>query len=424
MIAFTSQVSQNPYLAPGANLVHAVVSVSATPDAGGGLRGRTLVEGLLVDCSQSMEGARIDHAKEAVSRAIELLRDDAWFFVIKGTDRAQVVFPLTQAMPGNKKAAQQAVHRLLPGGGTAMSTWLRLALEEFRKMPGGIHHAILLTDGKNEGEPDDRLAAVLHSCEGAFQCDARGVGTDWNRDQLRLISGKLLGTVDIIPRAADIEADFRKLIENAMGKAATDVHLRLWTPQGSSVEFCTLVYPEKVDLTARGRPSPSSPQVRDYPTGAWGQEKRDYHFCIRVPPAKVGQRMCACRVSLVAVDGAQETKLSEAMILANWTDDETRSAVIHPAVAHYTGQAELADAIQTGLKAREAGDEARAEQFLGRAVQIAAENNPETMLLLEKVVEVEDAQQGTVKLRKGVKKEDEFALDTRSTKTARVAKDA
>ena len=111
------------------------------------------------------------------------------------------------------------------------------------------------------------------------------------------------------------------------------------------------------------------------------------------------------------------------MILGVWTDDETQSALIHPAVAHYTGQVELASAIQQGLKAREQGDEAGATQLLGRAVQIASSSNPETMKLLRKVVEIEDEREGTVKLRRDVKKEDEFALDTRSTKTARVQLD-
>jgi von Willebrand factor type A C-terminal domain len=44
------------------------------------------------------------------------------------------------------------------------------------------------------------------------------------------------------------------------------------------------------------------------------------------------------------------------------------------------------------------------------------------MNLLRKVVQVEDETQGTVKLIKSVKREDEFALDTRSTRTARVQK--
>ena len=50
----------------------------------------------------------------------------------------------------------------------------------------------------------------------------------------------------------------------------------------------------------------------------------------------------AGRVSLIASENGAETKLSEGMMLAVWTDNESQSAVIDPSVAHYTGQAELA----------------------------------------------------------------------------------
>jgi hypothetical protein len=268
------------------------------------------------------------------------------------------------------------------------------------------------------------LAQVVHQCEGQFQCDARGVGTDWLPDQLRLISGRLLGTVDIIAAPDEIEQDFRAVLEGALGKSVADVSLRVWTPVGASVELCRLVYPQTVELTTRGKPVKSKSQSLDYPTGAWGDEKRDYHLCIRVKPGGVGQRMCAGRVSLIIARGGVEEKVSDGMVLAQWTDDEAQSAVINPAEAHYTGQAELADIIQQGLNARASGNEPLATKMLGRAVQIAAESNPETMKLLRKVVEIEDEKQGTVKLRKGVRKEDEFALDTRSTKTVRVVKGA
>jgi uncharacterized protein YegL len=423
MTAFTIQVAQNQYLAPGARQVHAVVNITSSRQGAAAAPARPLVEALLIDCSTSMTGDRIEHARAALERAIDMLRDDAWFCIIAGTETGRVAFPLSQATATNKRAAHEAARQLQANGGTAMSTWLAQALAEFRKMPDGIHHALLLTDGKNEGESDDKLRKVLAGCEGQFQCDARGVGTGWTPDQLRQISGKLLGTVDIIPRPADIEADFRAVLSSALDKSVSDVQLRLWTPQGANVEFCTLAYPQKVDLTQRARPSASNPQVRDYPTGSWGEEKRDYHLCLTVSPGKVGQRMCAGRVSLVSSEAGQEVKHAEAMILAVWTEDEAQSAVINPSVAHYTGQAELADAIRDGLEARSRGDTARAEALLGRAVQLASESNPETMKLLRAVVQVEDEKQGTVKLLRNVRKEDEFALDTRSTKTARVQKE-
>ncbi|MDR3635424.1 MAG: VWA domain-containing protein [Isosphaeraceae bacterium] len=422
MTTFQVQVAQNQYLAQGADLVHAVMSVSSSGPAGAAPNGRPLVEALLIDCSGSMEGAKIRAARDAVAKAVDLLREDAWFCVIAGTNEGRLAVPLAQATAENKRRAHAAVRTLNSGGGTAMSTWLELARRQFEQAPTGIHHALLLTDGKNEGEPDAKLTAVLNACEDRFQCDARGVGTDWTPDQLRAISGKLLGTLDVIPEPAAMEADFRRVIEAALGKSVADVSLRLWTPVGSALEFLTQVYPEKVDLTARGRTDPANAQVREYPTGAWGEEKRDYHMAIKVKAGQVGQKMLAGRASLIVREHGVETKLSEGMILAVWTDDEAQSAVIHPSVAHYTGQVELADAIQQGLKARQAGNEAEATALLGRAVQIAAQSNPETMKLLRKVVEIQDERLGTVKLLKGVRKEDEFALDTRSTKTARVVK--
>lgn len=418
-VAFTAQVAQNPYLPRGGSLVHAVVSVACT---GGAAGRRPLAEALLVDCSGSMDGEKIRNAKAAVALAIDQLRPESSFCVVAGSDRASVVYPMTAASDASKAAAKLVVGRLSASGGTAMSTWLTAALGEFARVPGAIPHALLLTDGKNESESDATLAAAVARCEGKFQCDARGVGTDWIPDQLRVITGKLLGTLDIIPQPGDIPVDFRRVVGTALGKSVADVVLRLWTPVGAAVEFCRQVYPETVDLTGRAATTPAAPQVRNYPTGAWGEEKRDYHLCVRVPPGQLGQRMLAGRVSLVATEGGAETKLSEGMMLAVWTDNEAQSAVIDPSVAHYTGQAELASAIQEGLKARAAGDDVNATLHLGRAVKLAAATHPETLVLLRKVVDIQDERHGTVRLRRGVAKEDEFTLDTRSVRTARVPK--
>ncbi len=106
---------------------------------------------------------------------------------------------------------------------------------------------------------------------------------------------------------------------------------------------------------------------------------------------------------------------------AVWTEDTALSTQISRGVAHYTGQAELAEVIQEGLAARKAGDEATATARLGRAVALAAASgNDGTARLLERVVEVLDAPTGTVRLRRTVADVDEMTLDTRSTRTVRV----
>jgi hypothetical protein len=169
------------------------------------------------------------------------------------------------------------------------------------------------------------------------------------------------------------------------------------------------------------RRTASGPQAGDYPTGAWGPgESRDYHVSVAVNPAGVGQEMLAARVSLVSGSDV----LGQGLVRAVWTDDEALSTKINPRVAHYTGQAELAAAIQDGLEARKAGDEDTATAKLGRAVKLAQESgNEDTAKLLAKVVDVVDAATGTVRLKKAVADADEMALDTRSTKTVRVKKE-
>jgi VWA domain-containing protein len=211
--------------------------------------------------------------------------------------------------------------------------------------------------------------------------------------------------------------DFRRMTAAAMSKAVADVMLRLWTPQGASIKFVKQVAPQVADLTARR--VAASAQVGDYPTGSWGTESRDYHVCVEVKPAAVGDVMLAGRVSLVL----QDEILGQGLVKATWTDDMVLSTRINPEVAHYTGQAELADVIQEGLAARKTGDLDTATAKLGRAVALATKSgNTDTAALLAKVVDIDDPVTGTVRLKAKVSDVDAMTLDTRSTKTSRVRK--
>ncbi len=423
MTQFTAEVFQNQYLPEGSREVHAIMTVNAGENAGNATStSGSRLFGIICDTSGSMGGQKIRSAKEAMTKIVNLLPEDASFFIVTGSSSARLVVPACQATLENKQRAIANLRSIDATGGTLISTWLSEALQQFKKMPNAIRQALLLTDGQNDDSDEHKLTKVLQDSEGVFQCDCRGVGTDWRVSQLKLISNRLLGTTDIIPDALMIEADFRSILEKAMGKSVSDVSMRLWTPQGAKILFCKQVSPDIVDLTHRSKSVKA--QVLDYPTGAWGKgESRDYHFCIEVNPGGVGDEMLAGRASLIfSVDGT-ETKIAEAKILAVWTDDDAKSTKIDRRVAHYTGQAELAQTIQEGLEARNRGDVEAATAKLGRAVKIAHDSgNEATAKLLRTVVDVEDAPTGTIRLKKAIAKEDEMALETRSTKTARIPK--
>ena len=424
MPQFSAEVFQNEFVSAGATDVHAVVSVTCS---GAGEAGRSgggdAAEIIIVDTSGSMAHDKIQAARHAATVALDQILDGTWFAVIAGTHVASRAFPYPNArMPivrmdaGARAAAKDAVSRLVADGGTAIGSWLLLARDLFDLAPSATQrHAILLTDGQNQSERPEQLTAAISAVDGRFQCDCRGVGSDWEVAELRQVATALLGTVDLIARPQDMAADFARLIEQAMRRGVAEATLRVWAPQGAQVLFVRQVSPTVEDLTTRR--IAVNALTGGYPTGAWGDESRDYHVSVRVQPQPVGQERLAARVQLVVGDEV----VSQGLVKARWSDDDSLTARIDPAVAHYTGQVQLAEVIQQGLAAKAAGDEETATAKLGRAVKLATESgNDDATSRLRRVVDIEDAATGTVRLRRDAQKIDEMALDTASTKTTRV----
>jgi len=438
---FTVDIDQNPYLPVGGQDVSAIVTVTAdmtggvpAPSGYGGTGGAAgagsagSAEIIIIDCSGSMDypPTKLVAARAATGAAVDVIRDGTWFAIVAGTSTAWPVYPpdgsMVVASHRTRAEAKEALRGLRANGGTAIGQWLRLARQIFGTSPATLRHAILLTDGKNQHEKPEELAAAIGLCEGTFRCDCRGIGTDWEVGELRKISTALLGTVDIVVDPAALAADFEAMASEAMSKQLPDVLLRVWTPQHATLKFVKQVAPAIDDLT--GRRVASGAQAGDYPTGAWAPgESRDYHVSVGVRSGPLNQEMLAARVSLVASSADGQQVLGQGKIVVTWTDDEAKSARIDPHVANYTGQAELASAIQEGLEAKEMGDEELATARLGRAVALAHQvGNEEMARLLANVVDVVDEATGTVRLKKKVDAADEMALDTRSTKTVRVKK--
>jgi hypothetical protein len=131
---FTVDIYQNEYLPEGGREVNAVVTVTTSGEAAAGAAPAPgSAEIIIIDCSGSMSAPRskIVEARAATAAAVDVIRDGVAFAVIAGTERAIPVFPadgtLAVASPQTREQAKAAVAGLLPGGGTAIGTWLTLA---------------------------------------------------------------------------------------------------------------------------------------------------------------------------------------------------------------------------------------------------------------------------------------------------------
>lgn len=413
---FHLEVFQNPYVGTGSTRVDAVLTISAAIDAVES--GGDAVEGILLDTSGSMEGVCIEHARNAARKAIQLLEPSAWFFVVAFSSQARCIVELRQASTANKATADRAIQQLEADGGTVFSAALRMAREQFAHRIGCRGHVLFLTDGKNNVEDVETLKQELEQCKDLFQADCRGVGTDWEPNQLRAIAEKLLGTAQIIPEASQMAADFREVIQRAQGKTVGNVRLRLAMPRSGRVKLLTLKQMTPTILNLTGRQNWPDAYTCDFVTGAWGKgDSHDFHAEFEVPVGAVGDEMLVCRPSVVF--GPADAAVKGPPVIAHWTaDSDERSAEINPQVAHYTSQVRLSADIREGLAARARGDIDAATELLSRAAKMAAAtgNTQVTEKLREIVVQNDD---GTLKLKTSVEKAKLMDLDLRSSITSR-----
>lgn len=427
MAEFSAEAYQNEFLPDGGTDVHAIVRVGCR-DAGGAIAGGAIADSgeaaeiLLVDTSGSMGVNGIRAGVAAATAALQEITDGTWFAVVAGNHVGTQVFPIARAASmvrmdaSTRQAAIAGVQLFRADGGTAMGTWLTAARAIFSTVPQATRrHAILLTDGANEHESPEQLTAAIAAATGVFQCDCRGVGDRWQVDEVRRIASALLGTVDLIPAPEHMASEFAAMMRDSMARGVAAADLRVWAPQGAQVLFVKQVSPTLEDLTNRRREV--NALTGAYPTGAWSDEVRDYHVAVRLPARSVGQEQLAARVQLAL----GENVVAQSLVKAKWSNDDALTTRISPEVAAYTGRAELAAAIQDGLAAKAAGRDDEATSKLGRAVQLAtAAGDDEMTSRLKKVVEIDNAEAGTVRLKKSVERLDEMALDTASTKTSRI----
>jgi uncharacterized protein YegL len=419
---FSLEAFFNPHLALGGSRLDAIITVTASDSTGGSaqsVRKRKAVA-YLIDTSGSMNDAnKLTMAKVALRQAIDLLDDDCLFSIIAFDSAAHVMVSMRPATRVNKNAAREQINQLYAQGGTRMSTALRAALGEFARVEDAIPYAQFLTDGENNAEDEADLSYALQQCEGHFTCDCWGVGVQWRPDELRQIAGQLLGTADAVPDPDHLEAKFQEALSRVLSKGVGDVRLRLQLPKTSKLVTVKQMSPEIADLLNLARPVDD--RNTDVPTGAWSAgESRDYQVAFTLEPQSEGEEMMACRPKVVYIQDGAEVVSEGQRIVASWTSDEALSTRIDPNVAHYTGQEELASAIREGLDAKARGNMDQATVLLGKAAKIAIQTgNDEVTARLKKVVDVLDADTGTVRLKSGDNKGAELELDMGGTRTVR-----
>lgn len=188
---------------------------------------------IVLDRSGSMSGQKIEKAKEAAIEALRRLGAGDMCSVVIYDHNVQTIVPAQSAR--NIEWIESRIHRIQPGGNTALFGGISQGASEIRKNldEGYIHRIILLSDGiANVGpsSPEElgRLGAALLKED--ISVTTIGVGTDYNEDLMARLSKNSDGNTYFVESSVDLPRIFTAELGGVLDVVAKKVKVIIECP--------------------------------------------------------------------------------------------------------------------------------------------------------------------------------------------------
>lgn len=208
---------------------------------------------LVIDCSTSMDGDRLDYVKSTVQMIVKQLAPTDMLSIVSFNDRAEVLVQTTPAE--DALSILGPVRRLSASGGTEIYQGLLAGLEEMRKVPFEAHnnHLVLLTDGHTYGDGQTCLEAAKAAAKLGIAFTALGIGVDWNDQFLDDLVAPSGGQVTYIESPEQVHDQLQQRIEGLGAVYARNVRLLTEFEDGVTLNAAFKVAPFAQPLARNGR---------------------------------------------------------------------------------------------------------------------------------------------------------------------------
>jgi Ca-activated chloride channel family protein len=203
----------------------------------------------VLDRSGSMQGGKLDLAKEGVDLAVSRLRDADRAALVVYDDEVDTVQSLAPATPRLKASLRLALHGVDPGGSTYLSGgWIAGCQQLAEATPAAdadapatrIRRVILLTDGlANVGILDPGVLA-RHAGElrrRGIATTTVGVGQDFDEGLLSAMAEAGGGNFQYVAGPEGLRAFFALELQELFSVAATGLVITLALPAGAEAEL-------------------------------------------------------------------------------------------------------------------------------------------------------------------------------------------
>jgi len=319
MVAITTDVNR-PYVpADGA-------TVTATVDVEPGEQREAVERHLLLclDASGSMDGAKIDQAREGAEWVFGLLEPDDYVAIVAFDSEASVVMRPTRWGDTSREAAMTHVDDLGAGGGTDMYDGLSTArdvLESLAHRPetdDAVRRILLLSDGKDNSHDSADFEGLAREIDDAgIRILSAGIGTDYAEETIRTLGTTARGEWTHLESPGDIEAFFGDAVEQAQSVVATDAELELDAAPGVEVSEVYRALPQAQEVAVDWAGNTARVPLPDLAE----RERQRVVLKVHAPAHDVGEE-----VTLVDVRLSAQGRTAVDRIAVEYTDDNAELA--------------------------------------------------------------------------------------------------
>ncbi len=190
---------------------------------------------IVLDRSGSMDGEKLERAKEAAEYAVGLLGPQDLVSIVIYDDSASVLVPTTPAR--NRDRIVKAIRRIESGGNTALFSGVSLGAGEVRRFSEDrqVRRVILLSDGLANVGPSSteelgRLGSSLRK-EG-ISVSTIGLGLGYNEDLMATLAYNSDGNHAFVQEPGDLVRIFDAEFKDAASIVASDVDITITCKAG------------------------------------------------------------------------------------------------------------------------------------------------------------------------------------------------
>jgi Ca-activated chloride channel family protein len=277
---------------------------------------------VVLDCSGSMVGEKLDNARRTAHQLIDRLNEkDRLAFVTFGTT-VSTIFPSALCTSDAKAEMHRAIDRIEQMGSTNISGGLMVGLNEVRahndQYP--VNRIILISDGQaNEGVTSkEGLVGISRQARtNGISVSSYGVGVDFDEDLMEQLAENGGGNYSFLRTGGDLEEVFNRELRQLSTQVASHPKLMLHLADGVRVNE---VYGYAYENDSRGN---TIVQLYDVPAG--GRYRVMVH--LSVPANSEGaQRIADLRLDYTDLLRDRQAASSEASLSAQVSGDATYAA--------------------------------------------------------------------------------------------------